>query len=125
MRSGTQSEQAAVYLLQDADRLLSAVLFWNLVINITYFAIASICSIRIEQEHGLGQTGAVVFALLSLLAIIFFSEMLPKSIGVIDSPNLSRVRQFPVGTGGPNGRSADAAAAVDQLDFAPTDLADF
>jgi putative hemolysin len=96
MRSGTQSEQAAVILLRDADRLLSAVLFWNLVINITYFAIASICSIWIEQNTSWGQTGAVIFAAVSLLSIIFFSEMLPKSIGVLTPRALARAVSFPL-----------------------------
>ena len=96
MRSGTESEQAAVILLGDAERLLSAVLFWNLVINITYFAIASICSIWIEQNTSWGQTGAVVFAAVSLLSIIFFSEMLPKSIGVLTPRALARAVSFPL-----------------------------
>lgn len=98
MRSGTQSEQAAVILLLDADRLLSAVLFWNLVINITYFAISSICSIWIEQNTSWGQTGAVIFAAVSLLSIIFFSEMLPKSIGVLTPRALARAVSFPLAT---------------------------
>jgi len=65
------------------DRLLSAILFWNLLINVVYFSISSICSIRIERIGALGQTGAVLFAVASLLAIIFFSEMVPKSMAVL------------------------------------------
>ena len=44
MDSGTRLERTAAQLLSDPDRLLSAVLFWNLVINVTYFAMASILS---------------------------------------------------------------------------------
>lgn len=83
MKNGTTSEQVAARLLADPDRLLSAVLFWNLVVNIAYFAIGSICAIRIERDSTLGQTGAFSFAMVSLLTIIFCSEMLPKSVAVL------------------------------------------
>jgi putative hemolysin len=96
MKSGTPGEQAATSLLQDADRLLSAVLFWNLVINVTYFALASIVSIRMEHSPNLGQTWAVGFAIVSLLGIIFFSEMLPKSIGVLIPRQLARFLSLPL-----------------------------
>ncbi len=89
MRNGRRREQTAARLLREPDRLLTAVLFWNLVINITYFAISSICAIRIERDETLGQTGAVLFALVSLLAIIFFSEMLPKSVAVLRPRSLA------------------------------------
>jgi CBS domain containing-hemolysin-like protein len=96
MASGTPGEQAAISLLQDPDQLLSAVLFWNLLINVTYFALASICSINIEKDPALGRTGAILFALLSLLAIIFFCEMFPKSVGVLMPRRLARALSLPL-----------------------------
>ncbi len=83
LRNGSTSELAAYRLLSDSERLLSAVLFWNLLINIAFFAISSIVALRIERISQLGQGPAVAFAGLSLLCIIFFSEMLPKSIAVL------------------------------------------
>lgn len=75
--------RTAVRLLDDPERLLSAVLFWNLLINMTYFGIAAIVGGRLEGDvEGAGST-AIVFTVFSLLAIIFFSEMLPKSIAVL------------------------------------------
>jgi len=96
MASGTRGEQIAISLLQDADRLLSAVLFWNLVINVTYFALASIVSIRMEDSSQLGQTWAVGFAIVSLMGIIFFSELLPKSIAVLIPRQLARLLSLPL-----------------------------
>lgn len=96
MESGTRAEQVACELLDDPDRLLSAVLFWNLVINIAYFAIASICAIRLERDSNFGQTGAATFAISSLLAIIFFSEMLPKSVAVLKPRSLANVVSLPL-----------------------------
>ena len=75
MESGTTAERSATELLKQPDRLLSAILFWNLLINVVYFSISSICSIRIERIPQLGQTGAILFAVASLLAIIFFSAV--------------------------------------------------
>ena len=89
MKSGTTGEKTATRLLKNPDRLMSAILFWNLVINLAYFAISSICAIRLEKSDW-GQTGAVVFVGISLFAIIFFSEMLPKSIAVLKPRGLAR-----------------------------------
>ncbi len=70
-------------LLRDPEHLLSAVLFWNLLINMTYFAIAAIVGARLENDVNAGRTVAVAFTVVSLLSIIFFSEMLPKSVAVL------------------------------------------
>ena len=96
LRNGGAAEQAAYAMLRDPDRLLSAVLFWNLVINITYFAISSIVAIRLERLEGMGQGSALVFAAFSLLAIIFFSEMLPKSFAVLQPRRLTRILSLPL-----------------------------
>lgn len=68
-------------LLDDPERLLSAILFWNLLINMTYFAIAASIGSRLEVTGG--SSAMVFFTIVSLLVIIFFSEMLPKSIAVL------------------------------------------
>ena len=96
MKTGSRAEHAAAILLKDPDRLLSAVLFWNLVINIVYFAISSKCAIRLEQDASMGQTAAVTFAVVSLLAIIFLSEMLPKSLAVLKPRSLSSLVGLPL-----------------------------
>ncbi|MEM9644467.1 MAG: CNNM domain-containing protein [Planctomycetota bacterium] len=70
-------------LLRNPDDLLSAILFWNLLINMTYFAIAAIVGRQLEADPQVGRTMAIVFTIGSLLTIIFFSEMLPKSFAVL------------------------------------------
>ncbi|KAA5544671.1 DUF21 domain-containing protein [Roseiconus nitratireducens] len=81
-RSGVGG-RIAERLLGDSEQLLSAILFWNLLINMTYFAIASIVAGRLESSSQGGATWALGFTAVSLLTIIFFSEMLPKSIAVL------------------------------------------
>ena len=81
LASGNRAQRMAAALLAEPDRLLTAVLFWNLLINITYFTIVSLISIALERQERTTEAG--VFAVGSLLVIIVFSEMLPKSVAVL------------------------------------------
>jgi CBS domain containing-hemolysin-like protein len=92
---GNAAQRVAASLLRDPDRLLSAVLFWNLVVNMAYFAISSIVAIQIEAK-GVGKSMAVAFAVGSLLTVIFFSEMLPKSLAVLRAPALAAAFALPL-----------------------------
>ena len=83
LEKGNVGERVAARLLNDPDRLLSAVLFWNLVVNILYFAISSVVALKLERQGASGPAVAFSFALGSLITIIFLSEMLPKSLAVI------------------------------------------
>ena len=96
MASGNSGERTAVELMHDPDRLLTAVLFWNLVINILYFAISSICAINIDKDDQLGKSTAIVFAATSLLSLIFFSEMMPKSLAVLKPRLVARNVSIPL-----------------------------
>ncbi len=96
MASGSVAQKSAAKLLEDPDRLLSAILFWNLVINIIYFAISSICALRIEKMESYGQSEAVLFGTASLFAIIFFSEMMPKSLAVLKPKALATSLSLPL-----------------------------
>lgn len=79
--AGNPAQRLAAGLLHDPDRLLTAVLFWNLVINVCFFALSSIVSIHLEQTEGHAQAGT--FAVASLLVLIVFCEMLPKTVAVL------------------------------------------
>ena len=94
MQSGTAGEKMAFQLTERPERLLSAILFWNLVINIAYFAISSIVAIRLEANES--RSVSVLFAMVSLLAIIFFSEMLPKNIAVLRPRQLASAFSIPL-----------------------------
>ncbi len=80
-RSGNRAQRVAVALLDNPDRLLTAVLFWNLVINVLYFAIASLSSLKLEREGRLAEAGGLTVG--ALLAIVFLGEMLPKNLAVL------------------------------------------
>ena len=69
----------ASHLLDNPERLLSAVLFWNLLINMIYFALAAMITGRLQGSESL----RVAVTVVSLLTIIFFSEMVPKSVALL------------------------------------------
>lgn len=92
--TGRPAQQLAAALLKQPDRLLTAVLFWNLIINTAYFAIASIFSIHLQnQGRGVLAGG---FSLGSLLMIILLGEMFPKNIAVLYSRWLSQTIAVPL-----------------------------
>ena len=89
LEKGGRWQRSAAALLADPDRLLSAVLFWNLMINMVYFALASIVGFQLESHRHAGPAAAYLFAAASLLALIFFSEMLPKTLAVLGARRLA------------------------------------
>ena len=83
LAGGNSSQRLAARLLDDPDRLLSAVLFWNLATNIAYFTIVSVAGFQLGRDEAYGQSATIAFGAASLLLIIFCSEMLPKSLAVL------------------------------------------
>ena len=83
LAEGSPGQRASAMLLATPDRLLTAVLFWNLVVNMCYFAITAHVGLLIQEDPAMGSSTMVLFSVASLLAIIFFSEMLPKSLAVL------------------------------------------
>ncbi len=96
MKRGSTADRIADQLLDDPDRLLSAILFWNLVVNLVYFTLASSWTIELEKLEPHGKTWALVFAVTSLLVVIFCGELLPKSIGVLFPRPLARFFALPL-----------------------------
>ncbi|MCA9174584.1 MAG: DUF21 domain-containing protein [Planctomycetales bacterium] len=92
--SGTRGERWAVALLSDPERLLSAVLFWNLLVNMLYFSMVSIVGLKLEQKQG--AVAATGFSTAAMLSIIFLSEMLPKSVAVLKPRLLARWQAMPL-----------------------------
>lgn len=93
-RKGKPSEQIVAALAADADRLLTAVLFWNLLINLSYFAVAGVIARRLADQ---GMTAAAgVFTVGSLLAIILFGEVLPKSLSIVFRKKIAILVSWPL-----------------------------
>ena len=93
LRSGRPREHMAAALLSDPDRLLTAILFWNLLINLTYFSSSMVVAHRLSEDSGYGAVG---FSLLSLIAIILFGEVIPKSVAVVYRRRLALSVSWPL-----------------------------
>ncbi len=96
LERGSLAEQMAARLLAEPERLLSAVLFWNLLVNVVYFALSSVVALQLQQSPQTSNVFALGFAFASLLTIIFFSEMLPKSLAVTHPRSLARFVSMPL-----------------------------
>jgi len=95
-RSKRRSEKRVAALLRDPDRLLTAVLFWNLLINLSFFACGIVISGRlIEHKHA---AAAGVFSILSVTLMIICGEVMPKSGAVLFRQSLARLVSVPLAT---------------------------
>lgn len=94
MRSGRPRQRLATELLMDPDRLLTAVLFWNLVTNLTYFAVSVAFTQRLIAS---GQnTEAGLFTVGSVSLLILCGEVLPKSTAVVFRLKLAEWVSWPL-----------------------------
>jgi CBS domain containing-hemolysin-like protein len=80
LRRGNAAQRTAIDLLNRPDRLLTSILFWNLVFNFGFFIVGSVVEYRLHQERR--HTESAILMVGSLLGMIVFGEMLPKTIGV-------------------------------------------
>lgn len=81
MKTGSRIERLAAALLSEPDRLLTAVLFWNLVTNLSYFAASLLITRRLAEQNQ--TTLAGVFSAAAVGGIILFGEVGPKSVAVL------------------------------------------
>ncbi len=78
---GTRSQQLVAQLMKNPDRILTSVLFWNLVFNLMYFS-ANVVMTRHLLSNGFAFAGGIA-SIGGLLCMIIFTDVLPKCIAVI------------------------------------------
>ncbi len=93
-RAGNSKQRTVALLLSNPDRLLTAVLFWNLLINLSYFAISIVVAQRLVLYEF--PTAAGFFGVFSLAGMILFGEVLPKSFAVVFKQHLSEIVSWPM-----------------------------
>lgn len=94
LKTGRPRERMVSDLLRDPDRLLTAVLFWNLVINLTYFAISVVLARRLVDDGRAAWAG--VLSVGCLVTIIVFGEVLPKSVAVVFHRRIAVLVSWPL-----------------------------
>jgi putative hemolysin len=93
-RVGRPRERAAAALLADPDRILTGILFWNLVVNLLYFAVSIVVSERLLTAD-LG-TAAAVLGFLALVALLLFGEVIPKVSAALFRRRLAPLVTLPI-----------------------------
>lgn len=92
-RSGAAG-QLVIGLLKDVEQLLTAILFCNLLVNIAYFAVSSIVTLTWQRMGATAEAG--VFASVSVLSLILFSEMFPKSVAISWPQGVAQLLAVPI-----------------------------
>ena len=80
MREEDGAHRAAARLLDSPKRLLTTVLFGNMVVNVVFFSVSFL--LVVEYGESLGPGGTTGLSLGSLLFVIIFCELLPKNLAV-------------------------------------------
>ncbi|MEZ6046351.1 MAG: CNNM domain-containing protein [Planctomycetaceae bacterium] len=94
LRVGKRRERLVAVLLSNPDRLLTAILFWNLVINLLYFAVSIVITQRLTSNNL--PIAAALFGLFSLFGLILFGEVLPKSVAVFARRKVATTASWPL-----------------------------
>ncbi len=81
-------------LVARPDRLLASILFGNLVVNVLYFSIGSGVALHAARAYGRAAAAGVSVAV--LLVLLFFGEILPKSLAASAPRAISTVVAWPV-----------------------------
>ncbi len=79
-------------LLGKPGHLLNSFLFGNMTVNVLFYAVSSVLTIRVK-EHG--TIIAAVVAVLSFTSLVLFGEILPKSIAFANSRAISIITALP------------------------------
>jgi len=76
--SANKLQNLAARLIDNPRRLLSSLLFGNMAVNVLFFALASVLSVKVANQ--IGPTAAFITAVVSFVALLLLGEMLPKSL---------------------------------------------
>lgn len=92
-RSRQKLSHLAGVVIGQERKLLSALLFGNMAVNVLFFAITSVLVLRLEEQLGIGPAaiaGAVTFSFL-----LVFGEVFPKSVAYGRSKSFSIIAAVP------------------------------
>lgn len=94
MRRGTSRERLAIDLLARPDRLLTAILFWNLVVNLSYFAVGILTARRL-LDAGFDVVAGIM-NLAGVIMIITLGEIVPKSLALVAGRTVAGLVSVPL-----------------------------
>ncbi|MHC4789853.1 MAG: hemolysin family protein, partial [Planctomycetota bacterium] len=92
-KSKYKLQRLSARLLNRPRQLLSCLLFGNMTVNVLFYAAASVLAIRVEQQ--IGVTAAAITACLSLIVLVVFGEIVPKTLTYANSKSVSTAVAVP------------------------------
>lgn len=87
-------QHLAARLVNKPSRLLSCLSFGNMLVNVLYFATASVLTARVAHRYGV--TAGTITAVASFVVLILFGEILPKSLAYTNSRSVSIFAALPI-----------------------------
>ena len=82
-KSGHKLQELTAHLLSNPKRLLTSLLLGNMTVNVCFFSLASVLSVRIGVQ--ISAAAGTLTAAISFFILLIFGEMLPKSIAYSNS----------------------------------------
>jgi CBS domain containing-hemolysin-like protein len=93
-KRGSKHQKLVFDLMSQPDRVLTGILFWNLIVNLTYFAISVVLTKHLLVTGNPFAAGCMSVG--ALCALIGFGEVLPKSLAVMFRNQLSIIFVWPI-----------------------------
>ncbi|MHC4543420.1 MAG: hemolysin family protein [Planctomycetota bacterium] len=87
-------QKLAARLLNKPKQLLSCLLFGNMTVNVLFYAVASVLTVRVGRQVGGG--AAAIIAFISFAVLLLFGEILPKSLAYANSRSVSVTAALPL-----------------------------
>jgi putative hemolysin len=92
-KSKHKIQNLAAALLNEPKQLLSCLLFGNMIVNVLFFALASVLTVRLERQ--VGPATAAITAFFAFCLLVLLGEILPKSLAYTASKSLSLAAALP------------------------------
>ncbi len=93
-KSGHKLQNLAAKITTNLQQLLSCLLFGNMVVNVLFYATASILIVKIERQAGV--TAALITAAVSFSLLVLFGEIMPKTFAYANSRQLAVTAALPL-----------------------------
>jgi len=92
-KSNHRLQNLAAKLLHKPKQLLSCLLFGNMMVNVLFYSLASVLTVRMGRQIGL--TAASITAFITFAMLVLFGEILPKSFAYANSKSISVTAALP------------------------------
>ena len=92
-KSKHKLQNLAAKLLNKPRQLLGCLLLGNITVNVLFYAVASVLTVRVKQQSGAG--AAAITACISFAVLVLFGEILPKSLAYANSKSVSIITALP------------------------------